>query len=105
MIDPAHASNLIGRSDIAEIFDAGRSAVAAWIDRHSEGLNPFPQPFARINHDATEVYERDRVEAWGRITGRLPLMSGRIYDNDGFDITDTMTGELIRRSRESRATA
>lgn len=76
--------DLMGRADIAKLFGVTRSAPAQWIERYDD----FPAPVDTINDDAVEVYARRDIEAWGRKTRRLDCESGRLYDDNGYDVTD-----------------
>lgn len=73
---------LMGQADISYMFGVTRYAPAVWKMRDPT----YPRPVAVINDDVELRLHRD-VEAWGRKTGRRPLEDGRIYDDNGYDIT------------------
>jgi hypothetical protein len=89
--------DLVGITNIADRLGVVRSAPGLWETRYDD----FPRRWGTINGEGSRpgqgVWQWKDVEAWCRKTGRLPLEEGRIYDDNGYDVTDK-----VRRGRKSR---
>jgi hypothetical protein len=72
----------MGATDIAELFGVSKAAVSHMETRDKS----FPKPLKRINKSKQGVWNADDIEAYGRLTGRLPLKAGHIYDERGYDL-------------------
>lgn len=86
MKNPAHTRDvhqirLMGATDVAELFAVSKAAVSHMENRYKD----FPKPIKRINKSKQGVWDAEDIEAWGRLTGRLPLKAGHVYDERGYD--------------------
>jgi predicted DNA-binding transcriptional regulator AlpA len=64
----AHEDELLGVTEIAQLFEVANNTAWRWSKRQS-----FPEPAARLS--AGPVWRRADVEAWGK--EYLPLRTGR----------------------------
>lgn len=96
-MDTIEILDFVGTADIADRVNVSRSSPGLWETRRED----FPRRVATINAvngaKGFGVWHWKEVEAWCRKTGRLPLEEGRIYDDNGFDMTDK-----VRRGRKAR---
>lgn len=75
--------DIIGGADIADIFGFDRAAVSQWESRYED----FPLALKTVNREKTKIWNRQDILAWGRLTNRIPLEEGHIYDSRGYDVT------------------
>lgn len=73
--------DLMASADVARLFGVTPGAVGNWRMK-----GHFIEPAMRVGN--RDLFRTTDVEAWGRRTGRLPYRPQRLYDWQGYDVTD-----------------
>lgn len=73
--------------EIATLFEVAPSTVYAWASP-MQMLGGFDFPKGYVGPDEAIRYPTAEIRAWGIRTHRLLMEPGRLYNSDGYDVTD-----------------